>query len=128
MFSEIEFPVIKKPMSGSSPFAEWHRDKGHKMNEAIVVTNGERAKIVGSEIIIAVHCQECGEKITDSEAANVAFPRDVQSGEKQSYKIVCLNCDRHRDKKTPTLWIKLHEFIETLADSVGMKAEKKSKK
>jgi len=46
---------------------------------------------------------------------------------KQPFQILCLGCDLHRDKKTPTSWIKLHEFIETLADSVGMNAEKKSK-
>jgi hypothetical protein len=97
------------------------------MSDAIVVTQGERANIVGSEIFFAIHCQECGKRITDSDMANVTFPRDVQPGEKQSFQIVCLDCDTRRDKKAPTSWIKLHEFIETLADSVGMKAEKKSK-
>jgi len=98
------------------------------MSEAIVVTQGERADLTGSEVFIAIHCQECGERITDAGLANATFPRGVQPGDKQSFKIVCLNCDRVRDEKTPTAWIKLHEFIEALADSVGMKAERKSKK
>jgi hypothetical protein len=97
------------------------------MSDAIVVTRGERANVVGSEINIAFHCQECGEQITDSEMANVAVPRDARLGETQAFKVVCLGCDRHRDKNLPTLWIKLDEFIEALADSVGMKAQKRSK-
>jgi hypothetical protein len=98
------------------------------MNDAIVVIQGEKASLLGRESFVTIHCQECGKRITDSEAANVAFPRDVQPGDKQSFKIVCLDCDRHRDKKTSTSWMKLHEFIETLADSVGMKAERKPNK
>ena len=98
------------------------------MNEAIVVTQGERADITGSEILIAIHCQECGERITDAELANVTFPRSVEPGDNQSFRIVCLDCDRLRDKTTPTSWIKLHEFIETLADSVRMKAQRQPKK
>ena len=94
------------------------------MSEAIVVTQGERADMTGSEVFIAIHCRECGERITDAELADAAFPRGVQPEGKQSFKIVCLDCDCVRDEKTPTTWIKLHEFIKALADSVGMKAER----
>lgn len=97
------------------------------MHDAIVVTKGERADITGSESFIAIHCQECGKRITDAGAANVALSRDTQPGERQSFKIVCLGCDRKRDKAAPTSWIKLSEFIEILADSVGMKAERNPK-
>lgn len=93
--------------------------------EAIVITKGQRANIIGSEIFVAVHCQECGERVTDSGLANVIFPRDVQPGEKQSFKVVCLDCDRLRNKGNSTSWIKLYEFIETLADSIGMTAKRK---
>lgn len=96
-------------------------------SDAIVVTKGERGNILGSEIFITVHCQECGERIIDSEAANVTFSRDAQPGERRPFKVVCLDCE-HRDRKSPTLWIKLHEFIETLADSVGMKAQNQSRR
>jgi hypothetical protein len=43
------------------------------MNDAIVVTKGERVNIVESQIWISIHCQECGERILDPEAANVVF-------------------------------------------------------
>jgi hypothetical protein len=97
------------------------------MSDAIVVTKGERTNLFGSEIFVAIHCQECGQRITEAESANVTVSRDTQPGERQSFRIVCLDCDRHRDAKNPASWTKLYEFIETLADSVEMKAERKSK-
>ena len=77
--------------------------------------------MTGSEVFIAIHCRECGERITDAELADATFPRGVQPEGKQSFKIVCLDCDCVRYEK----WIKLHEFIEALAEIVGMKAERK---
>lgn len=96
------------------------------MNDAIVVTKGERVNIVGSEIFIAVHCQECGERIIDPDLANVAFSRGEQPEDKLSFKVVCLECDRHRHMLSTTSWQKLHEFSEVLADSAGMKAQRKA--
>lgn len=94
------------------------------MQDAVVVTKGERADSTGSENFIAIHCQECGKRITDAREANVALSRDTEPGKGQSFKIVCLECDRMRDETAPTSWMKLHEFLEALADSVGMKAER----
>jgi hypothetical protein len=72
------------------------------MNDPIVVIRGEGASLLGRESFVTIDCQECGQRITDSEAANVIIPRDAQPGDEQSFKIVCLDCDLHRDKKTPT--------------------------
>jgi hypothetical protein len=99
-----------------------------KMSDAIVVTKSGRADITGSEGLVTIHCQECGEQITDAETANVIFPRTAEAADTQPFKIVCLDCDRHRDMKAPTSWMKLHEFIEALAASVEMKAKRKSNK
>jgi hypothetical protein len=72
----------------------------------------------------AIHCQQCGKQVTEAGQANVILSRDTKPGDKQSFEIVCLDCDRMRDREEHTSWMKLHEFIETLARSVGMKAER----
>jgi hypothetical protein len=85
------------------------------MHDAIVVTKGERADITSSESFIAINCQQCGKQVTDAGQANVILSRDTKPGDKQSFEIVCLDCDRMRDREEHTSWMKLHEFIETLA-------------
>jgi hypothetical protein len=98
------------------------------VSEAIVVTQGERADMSGSEVFIAIHCQECGERITDAgwrmPPFHVVCNQETSNRSRSSALIVMV----FATKKTLTAWIKLHEFIEALADSVGMKTERKSKK
>ena len=101
---------------------------GSSMSDAfVVVMQGEKPIFLGRENLVTIHCQECGQRIIESEGANVMFTRDARTGDRQSFKILCQGCASHHDKTPPTSWIKLHEFVEALADSVGMKAERKSK-
>lgn len=65
------------------------------------------------------------ERITDASKANVIFPRRTASGEQLSFQIVCPDCDLpHMPHRRITNWMRLYEFIETVARSVGMKAER----
>jgi DNA-directed RNA polymerase subunit RPC12/RpoP len=93
----------------------------------VVVMQGDKPTFLGRENLVTIHCQECGQRITESEGAKVTFTRDAQTGDRQSFEILCPACASRRDKETPTSWVKLHEFVEALAESVGMKAERKAK-
>ena len=96
-----------------------------ELYDPIVAVKGDCSDLMGSEIFISVHCQHCGERITDASKANVIFPRRTASGEQLSFQIVCPDCDLpHMPHRRITNWMRLYEFIETVARSVGMKAER----
>jgi DNA-directed RNA polymerase subunit RPC12/RpoP len=98
------------------------------MSDAFVVAmQGDKPIFLGRENFVTIHCQGCGQRIAESEGAKVKFTGDAQKGDRHSFEILCPACASRRDKERPTQWIKLQEFIEALADSVGMKAERKAK-
>ena len=94
-----------------------------ELHDPIVAIRGDRSDLTGSKIFISIHCQLCGERITDASLANVIFPR--RTGEQLQFQIVCPDCDLpHMPHRRITNWMRLYELIETVARSVGMKAER----
>ena len=50
-----------------------------EMSDAfVVVMQGDKPTFLDRENVVTIHCQECGQRITESEGAKVTFTRDAQ--------------------------------------------------